>query len=72
MGITASGREFREFETFQRTLLRWALRAKCDTRSSMLYLVSKSASAQLLCHKACWRFFGGLERHRRTATDIVH
>ncbi len=71
MSVTAAGRAFRDLEDFQRTLLRWALRAEVDTRNSMLYVAANSGSAQLLCHKQCWRFFQGLASHPRAATSFV-
>ena len=72
MCMLASDREFRKAEDLTRDFIRWALRAKCDTRVSMLYLLSNCESLQLLCHKACWRFFRGLETYQRAATDTVH
>ncbi len=71
MSVTAAGHAFRDLEDFQRTLLRWALRAEVDTRNSMLYVAANSGSAQLLCHKQCWRFFGGLASHPRAASGFV-
>jgi hypothetical protein len=71
MGVTATGQAFREAEDAARGFLRWAVRATCDTRNSVLYVLGNSASVQLLCHKQCWRFFQGLDRHPRAATDMV-
>lgn len=47
--MTASDRDFREAENLTREFLRWALRAKCDTRVSILHLISNCESLQLLC-----------------------
>ncbi len=51
MCVTASGRAFRDAEDFARELMRWALRAKCDVRNSVLYVLGNCESVQLLCHK---------------------
>ena len=52
-------------------MLRWALRAPIDTRSSMLHLMGHSPSLQLLSQKSCVRFFHSLERHPRFASQFV-
>ncbi len=71
MVMTACSRVFRDVEDFGRDMLRWALRAPRGSRNSVLYVVSNSASVQLLCHKACWRFFHSLEQHPRAASATI-
>ena len=72
MRVNATGKAFREAEDAARGFLRWAVRATCDTRNSVLYILSNSASVQLLCHKQCWRFFQSVERHPRAVTHTIH
>ena len=67
----ASDPTFKRVEDFARDVLRWATRARCDTRNSVLYVVGNCESAQLLCHKQCWRFFNSLQQHPRAASDVV-
>ena len=45
MGFSPSDRAFRDVEVFQRSLIRWALRAHRDTRTSILCLASKGSTA---------------------------
>ncbi len=67
-----SGRNiFGSAEVFIRDMLRWAVGADRDMRSSMLYVISNSTTLQLLCQKHCFRFFRSLARWPRFATQFV-
>ena len=65
-----TGMVFGEAEAFVRRMYRWALHMERDIRGSLLYAMANQPNLQLLCKKACHRFFLYLDGYPRFATDV--
>ncbi len=66
--LQASGTLFEQTEAFVRTMYKWALHLPRDIRGSMLYVMANAPNLQLLCKKACLRFYLSLDGYPRFAT----
>ena len=51
-------------------MLRWAIKAKKDTRNSLLYLASNVPTAQILAFKRIYRYLSKLDQHDRFVADV--
>ena len=68
---TAMRQLWYDAEVHLRAMLRWALRAEIDVRSSLLYLLGNCPTVQLLVLKRCLRYFRKLEGSQRFVHQFI-
>lgn len=72
LNLTPCNRVWKEAEVQLRHMLRWAMVAPVNMRSSMLYVAGNCPTVQALVYKRCLRYFNSIETHPRFVTKFKH